>query len=188
VRLLGVIAERDGRGRALLRMPDGTPRLAASGESLGAAGTLAKVGPDGITLRDGSGERRLELRAPPAARPAAPGAVRNASCVPPGYRGAVVRLNAELVAGWITQPQSLHAIAQPTQDGLVVRDDSGLAAMLGLRKGDRVTQANGIPLRAPEDVVIAVLRPLAANQGVRISGVRGNAPHELMIVNAATCP
>ena len=63
----------------------------------------------------------------------------------------------------------------------------GFAALLGLRKGDRVIQANGIALRAPEDVIVAVLRPLAANQAVRISGMRGTEPQELLIVNAGAC-
>jgi len=31
-----------------------------------------------------------------------------------------------------------------------VRDESGFAAMLGLKRGDRIAQANGIALTAPE--------------------------------------
>ena len=34
--------------------------------------------------------------------------------------------------------------------------------MLGLKKGDRLEQANGMALASPDDVVGAVLRPLAA--------------------------
>jgi hypothetical protein len=183
VRVLGVLAESDGRGRALLRFPDGSARLAATGDTLGAAGTLLAVHPDGVTLRGASGERRIALRQPAAAQPAA----QSVACVPPGYRGPVVRLNAELVAGMIQQPQSLGAIVETKDGALVLRDESGFGGMLGLRKGDRMTQANGIALRAPEDLVVALLRPLAANQSVRVVGLRGSERQELLLVNAAAC-
>lgn len=189
-RLLGVLAEREGRGRALLRLADGSARLASVGESLGAIGTLVAVHPDAVTVRDASGERRLLLRAPPSGAPTPAttrASARAAPCVPPGYRGAVARLNAELVAGLIAQPAALAAMAEAKDGALVVRDESGFAALVGLKKGDRVTQANGIALRAPEDVIIAVLRPLAANQTVRVLGMRGNEPHELLIVNVSAC-
>ena len=188
LRLLGVLAEAGGGGRALFRLGDGTARLAAAGESLGAAGTLARIDVDGVTLRGEGGERRIVLRPERGTMGAAPQASPKAtSCVPPGYRGPVVRLNAELVSGLIAQPQALAAVAEAKDGALVVRDEAGFAALLGLRKGDRVTQANGIALRAPEDVIVAVLRPLAANQAVRMSGTRGAEPQELLIVNAAAC-
>jgi hypothetical protein len=183
VRVLGVLAEADGRGRALLRFPDGSARLAAVGDALGAAGTLVAVHPDGVTLRGASGERRIALRQPASAQPVATAA----SCVPAGYRGPVVRLNAELVAGMIQQPQSLGAIVEAKDGALILRDESGFGGMLGLRKGDRIAQANGIALRAPEDLVVALLRPLAANQPVRIAGLRGSERQELLLVNAAAC-
>jgi len=187
VRLLGVLAEPEGRGRALFRLPDGSARLATAGDSLGAAGTLAAVYPDGVTLRGASGERRMPLRLPAAVPVPAPAAARQAACVPAGYRGPVVRLNAELVTGMIQQPQSLAAIVEAKDGALILRDESGFGGMLGLRKGDRVTQANGIALRAPEDLIVALLRPLAANQSVRIAGLRGSEPQELLLVNAAAC-
>jgi hypothetical protein len=70
----------------------------------------------------------------------------------------------------------------------VIRDEAGFAALLGMKKGDRVTQANGIALRAPEDVIVAVLRPLAASQTVRLIGARGSEARELYLVNAGACP
>jgi hypothetical protein len=121
---------------------------------------------------------------------AAPGAARapvRTSCVPPGFRGPVVRLNAELVAGLIQQPGSLAAVAEARDGALVVLDESGFAGMLGLRKGDRVAQANGIALRTTDDIVLAVLRPLAASQTVRVIGQRGSEPREFLIVNASAC-
>jgi hypothetical protein len=190
-RLLGVFAEPDGRGRALFRMPDGSARLATAGEDMGGAGTLVAVQPDGVTLRDTRGERTIALRAQaaPSRAPATPPGptAAAASCVPAGYKGPVVRLNAELVTGLIQQPQALAAVAEPGEGALVVRDEGGFAAMLGLRKGDRVIEANGIALRSPDDVIVAVLRPLAANQPVRLAGMRGAQPHDLLIVNAGAC-
>ena len=57
--------------------------------------------------------------------------------------------------------------------------------MLGLRSGDRIAQANGIALAAPDDVPSVVIRPLIANQGVRVVGSRGGTPHELWLANIA---
>ena len=71
---------------------------------------------------------------------------------------------------------------------MTVRDDSGFSAMLAMKKGDRIEQANGIALRAPDDIVTAVLRPLTAGQAVRLVGSRGGAPREWLLLNAGTCP
>jgi len=193
-RLLGVLAERDGAGRALFRMPDGTPRLVEAGAALTGDTTLVAVRPDGVTLRDAGGERTILLRGPrpPPVRQAsaarAPRTTSAACAIPASYKGQVVRINAELVQGLIAQPEGLRAIAEARDGALVIRDETGFAALVGMRKGDRVTQANGIALRAPEDVIIAVLRPLAASQAVRLAGMRGSEPRELYIVNAGTCP
>jgi type II secretory pathway component PulC len=67
---------------------------------------------------------------------------------------------------------------------LVVRETAGFGQMVGLQQGDRIEQANGIALTVPDDVVAAVLRPLAANQPVRLSGRRNGQPRELWIANA----
>lgn len=191
IRLLGVIAERDGGGQALVRLPDGSPRLVAAGSRLSDATMLVAVRPDGIVVRDATGERSIGLRTQPAtAVPARSAATaRPAACaIPRDYRGPVVRLNAELLQGLIGDPQALRAVVDARDGALVVSDETGLAAMLGMRKGDRVTQANGIALRAPEDVIVAVLRPLAANQPVRILGTRGAEAREIVILNAGACP
>jgi hypothetical protein len=188
MRLLGVIAGRDGSGQALFRFADGTARLVAAGTRLSDSATLIAVKPDGVTVRDAGGERAIPLRASPVpASRSAP--MRAAACaIPRDYRGAVVRLNAELVQGLIGQPQALRAVVDAQDGALVVRDETGLAAMLGLQKGDRVTLANGIALRAPEDVIVSILRPLAANQAVRVQGTRGTEARELLILNAGACP
>ena len=190
-RLLGVLAEPDGRGRALFRFADGSARLVTAGEPLSSGTTLVAVRPDGVTIRDAGGERAIALRARPGAGtpPAKRTAVASGACaLPAGYRGPVVRLNAELLQGLIAQPEALRAIADARDGALVIRDESGFAALLGMRKGDRVAQANGIALRSPEDVIVAVLRPLAASQPVRLTGARGNESRDLMILNASVCP
>jgi hypothetical protein len=196
-RLLGVFAEANGRGYALFRMPSG-PRLVAAGAEIASGATLVDVKPDSIGIREAGGERRIDLRGqvprPNAGAPASPGAAatktagmtRNACGPPAGFKGDVVALNAELMGGLIAQPESWRALVEPSNGGLVVRDESGFAAMLGLKRGDRIAQANGIALSAPEDIVGAVLRPLAAKQTVRVPGSRDGQPRELWLRNA-TC-
>ncbi len=190
IRLLGVLAEEGGNGYALLRLGSG-PKFVAAGRDIANGVTLVSVQRDGITLRDAGGERRLVLRgfAPPSAAKAAAKTAGNAACAPPpGFRGDVLRLNAELVGGIVAQPDSWATLATADRGALAVRDDSGFSAMLAMKKGDRIEQANGIALRAPDDIVNAVLRPLAAGQSVRLVGSRGGAPREWLLQNAGTCP
>ena len=191
VRLLGVLAEPGGKGRALFRLADGSARLLGAGDALSADAKLVEVRPDGVTVRDAAGERAMLLRsqATTAASAASSAVTASAACkAPAGFKGSVLRLNAELVQGLITQPQALRAVADAGDSGLLIRDDSGFAAMIGMGKGDRVTHANGIALRAPEDLIVAVLRPLAASQPVRLVGSRGGEPREVLVLNAGACP
>ena len=190
VRLLGVFAEARERGYALFRLPSG-PKLVAAGQEIAPGATLTAVRPDGISVREAAGERSIALRAlpvkatstpPPVAGKSAPS---QAACAPPaGFKGQVVALNAELMGGLIAQPESWRALVDTADGALVVRDDSGFAAMLGLKRGDRVEQANGIRLTAADDIVGAVLRPLASNQPVRVQGSRDGQPRELWLQNA----
>jgi hypothetical protein len=191
MRLLGVLSEDDGKGAALFRLPAG-PKLVAAGQTIADDVTLASVQRDGVTLRDASGERRLLLRAAvavPAVKSAATTGPGSVACVPPaGFKGDTLRLNAELVSGIVAQPEAWAALAATERGALTVRDDSGFSTMLAMKKGDRIEQANGIALRAPEDIVTAVLRPLTAGQAVRLVGTRGGVPREWLLLNAGTCP
>ena len=90
----------------------------------------------------------------------------------------------ELVGGLIAQPETWRAMVEPANGALVVRETGGFGQMIGLMQGDRVEQANGIPLTIPDDVVGAVLRPLASNQPVRLVGSRNGQRRELWIANA----
>jgi type II secretory pathway component PulC len=196
LRLLGVFAETKGGGAALFRLPGGSSRLVAVGKTIDGDATLVAVRPDGITVRDGSGERTIALRAAPAAVAAAASGSRaqaavprNPACAAPaGFTGALVRLNAELVQGLIAQPDSWRGIVESRDGALSVREDGGFAAMLGLKRDDRIEQANGIALRVPDDVIGAVLRPLAASQTVRLEGRREGQRRELLLQNAGACP
>lgn len=194
-RLLGVFAERDGKGYALFRLPSG-PRLVAQGQEIAQGAKLVAVRPDGVTIRDAGGERRVVLRGEPPPKPAAPAATsvaaksaRNPACLPPaGFKGAVLRLNAELFQGIINKPESWTAMVIADQGAIAVRDESGFVAMLAMKKGDRLLQANGVPLSAPDDVIGAILRPLASQQAVRVTGTRDGQPREWLLLNAGSCP
>jgi hypothetical protein len=188
-RLLGVFAEAGDRGYALFRLPSG-PRLVAAGQEIAPGATLAAVRPDSIDVRETTGLRNIALRAVPAkgvtAAPTSKVTSARIACTPPaGFKGLVVALNTELVGGLMAQPESWRALVEPVDGALTVRDESGFAAMLGLKRGDRVAQANGIALTVPEDVIGAVLRPLASNQPVRLIGTRDGQPRELWLRSAA---
>ena len=193
-RLIGIFAERDGHGWALFRLPSGA-KLVASGQDIAQGANLVEVRPDGITIRDAGGERRVALRGEPQAKSVAPApgatrvAARNPACVPPaGFKGTVLRLNAELFQGIIAKPESWSALVIPESGALAVRDESGFVSMLAMKKGDRLREANGIALSTPDDVVSAVLRPLAAQQAVRVMGSRDGQPREWLLLNAGSCP
>lgn len=195
VRLLGTFAQADGKGYALFRMASG-PRLVAVDGDIASGAVLAAVSRDGITVREGGSERSIALRTatsqstatlPAGAQPRV--AHRPAACTPPaGFHGPMMKLNAELLQGLLLQPDALRAIVEPADGGMTVRDDSGFAALLGLKRGDRVRLANGIPLANADDVIAAVVKPLVANQQVRLSGTRGGLSQEMLLLNAGACP
>jgi hypothetical protein len=198
-RLVGIVAQPARRGYALFRFPVGA-KLVAQGEQISPGVTLTAIEPFAVTIRESAGERRVVLHEP-AATPsgtAAParnasraaaaqrGALRTSSCAPPaGFAGNVVRINAELLGGLSGDAGPWRTLLAPGAGGLVVREEGGFGAMLGLKSGDRIAQANGIALRVPDDVVSAVIRPLIANQGVRVVGSRGGTKHELWLANIA---
>jgi hypothetical protein len=202
LRLLGVLAERDGNGLAVFRTREGA-RVVATGNDVVPGTSLVAIGPTSVRLRDATGERTLELRRddaarPPAARgvtPARPAKAADAASsassacsLPAGFAGAFLKVHGELLDGLIAQPDSWRAMLAGDNGSVVVREDGGFATMMGLAKGDRLIQANGVPLREPDDLTGAVLRPLVASRPVRIAGTRGGQPREIFVVNATTCP
>lgn len=194
-RLLGVFAEADGAGYALFRVPDRGPILVKAGAEIASGVTLVEVRPSGVRIRDHGEARDIELRTASSAAGAAPaktaaprGATRVACAPPPGFKGPVYRLNAELLTGVASRPESWQALLAPVAGGLAVRDGSGFAMMLGMKTGDRMTQANGIALTGIDDVQVAFVRPLIASQPVRVAGIRDGKPSEWLFLNAGACP
>jgi hypothetical protein len=199
LRVLGVFAGTGGEGYALLRLPERGALLVKSGEQISGGTKLEAVYPNAIRIRTRGEIRDIELRQPlaPAGSPMAAG-VRAAAagarpgrpgCVPPaGFSGPVYRLNAELLTGMGARPESWTAILAPVPGALAVRDETGLAAMLGMKAGDRVAQANGIALASIDDVLAVVVKPLVASQQVRLAGTRDGQPREWLFLNAGACP
>ena len=196
-RLLGVFAEPGGQGYALFRLPDRGPALVKTGADIASGVTLVEVRPNGVRIRDHGELRDIELRtatAPPVAKATPPqaaaarGATRAACAPPAGFKGPIYRLNAELLTGVASTPESWQALLTPVPGGLAVRDSSGFATMLGMKTGDRMTQANGIALTGVDDVQVAFVKPLIASQPVRVAGTRDGKPSEWLFLNAGACP
>jgi hypothetical protein len=191
LRLLGVFALRDGGGYALFRSARG-PQIVASGQDIGPGVRLEAVRPDGVSLSEGGVRRDLALRASTSGARAGATVAQNtkpAGCaVPAGFTGPIVRLNAELLGGMTGAPDAWKALLETTPGALVVRDQSGFAGMLGLKNGDRVERANGVPLVLPSDIASTVLQPLTKSQAVWVAGTRDGKPQQWLFLNAGACP
>ena len=193
LRLLGVFAERDGRGYALFRAGSRGAIFVAAGSEVAPGVRLDAVRPQGVTLVQSGVRRDMVLRQAGAGEKAgatvAQTSNRPVQCAPPaGFTGPILRLNAELLSGMIAAPQTWKALLQPGAGGLVVRDQSGFAGMMGLRNGDHVERANGITLALPEDIAATVLQPLTRSQPVWVVGQRDGKPQQWLYLNAGSCP
>ena len=198
LRLLGVFAQQDGRGYALFRGARG-PLLAAAGTDVVPGVRVEAVWPGSVTLLEGGARREVALRRAASADKARPtmatatttaaAAPKPATCAAPaGFGGQVIRLNAELLSGMIKAPDTWKALVQSRPGGLVVRDQSGFAGMLGLRNGDSIERANGIALALPDDIAATVLQPLTRSQPVWVTGVRDGKAQQWFYLNAGACP
>jgi hypothetical protein len=193
LRLLGVLAQAEGKGYALFRQGSGGVVLVAAGGELAPGVRVETVRPDGVTILESGARRDIVLR-PAAARNARPapvaaaGSRASACAVPAGFRGPIVRLNAELLGGMINTPEAWKGLVQTEGGALVVRDQSGFAGMMSLKSGDRVERANGIALMIPDDIVSAVLQPLVKSQPVWVSGTREGRAQQWLYLNAGSCP
>jgi len=107
---------------------------------------------------------------------------------PAGYSGPVYRVNAELLSGIAARPDGWTALLTRVPGGLAVKGGSPAAAMLGMKDGDRMTQANGVALTGIEDLQAAFVKPLMASQTVHVAGVRDGKPAAWLFVNAGVCP
>jgi general secretion pathway protein C len=192
LRLLGVFAQDEGKGYALFRQGARGPLLVTAGGEIAPGVRLEAVRPDGVTILDAGVRRDIVLRpaAPPKAKPAvaAAGPRPTVCTVPAGFSGSVVRLNAELLGGMINTPDAWKGLVTTETGALVVRDQAGFAGMMSLKNGDRVERANGIALMVPDDIVSAVLKPLARSQPVWVSGTREGKVQQWLYLNAGSCP
>ena len=189
-RLLGVFAGSDGTGQALFRLADRGAVLVRSGEEITKDVTLLEVRPGGVRIRDHGETRDLALRSGMATARATP-SVRpqgTACAVPAGYSGPVYRVNAELLTGIAARPDGWTALLTRVPGGLAVKSGSSAAAMLGMKEGDRMAQANGIALNGIEDIQAAFVKPLMASQTVHVAGMRDGKPAAWLFVNAGACP
>ena len=98
-------------------------------------------------------------------------------------------MNAELLTGIAARPDGWTALldaafpaASPCESG------SPAAAMLGMKPGDRMAQANGIALSGIDDLQAAFVKPLMASQPVHVAGMRDGKPAAWLFVNAGACP
>jgi len=192
LRLLGVFAQQDGRGYALFRGARG-PLLAAAGTDVVPGVRVEAVWPGGVTLIEAGGRREIALRSAHAADKArtamAATGPKLATCAAPaGFAGQVIRLNAELLSGMIKAPDTWKALVQTGPGGLIVRDQSGFAGMMGLRNGDHIERANGIALAIPDDIGATVLQPLTRSQSVWVTGIREGKAQQWLYLNAGACP
>ncbi len=192
LRLLGVFAQQDGRGYALFRGARG-PLLAAAGTDVVPGVRVEAVWPGGVTLIERGARREIALRSAAAADKARTGTaaagLKPATCAAPaGFAGQVIRLNAELLSGMIKAPDTWKALVQPGPGGLIVRDQSGFAGMMGLRNGDHIERANGIALAIPDDIGATVLQPLTRSQSVWVTGIRDGKAQQWLYLNAGACP
>lgn len=194
VRLLGLIAEERGGGYAVFRAGDEV-FIAQAGDDVGEGNELLSIESNAMVLREKNGhERRIVLREEVSEKniiavssQSVPKTETPSPCVPEGFRGAVIRLNTELLHGVLMQPETFYTLLSAQGEGLIVQTDNGHATMLGLRSGDQLHTANGIRLQRPEDITQAILKPLVDGQTVRLTGVRSGQKAEILLVNASTC-
>ena len=184
-----MFAESGGAGYALFRLADRGPVLVKAGGEIASGVTLVEVRPSGVRIRDHGEPRDIELRSASAAPAAAPGkaaAPRGATrvaCTPPaGFKGPIYRLNAELLTGVASRPESWQALLAPVAGGLAVRDGSGFAAMLGMKSRDRLSRSGGerhlrsLPRRQAFRVVVPQRRRVSElSSGSHASSATGSS-------------
>ena len=173
-------AEPDGRGYALFRLPSG-PRLVAAGQRSRRARRWSQCDPTASRFATPAASAASRCAATPRRRPPrrrspstrAPRAILRARR--PRLQGRRAATQRRAVAGHHRAARELARAASIAERARSSCATKRLRRDAGMKKGDRIAQANGIALTAPDDVVVAVLRPLAAKQTVRVTGSRDGA-------------
>jgi hypothetical protein len=190
--LLGALAQRDGKGYALLRPANQTTRMVSVGQEITAGVTLERVDTQQIVVRDHGREITMPLRA--TTQPLA------SASTAAGTKGAVPRcplsaaelahaylLRSELLDGVAKDPHSWQSFLRAQDGGLQVAADAGVGKLLGLDPFDRLERSNGVQIASLDDLNRAFIRPLQQNQVVRVTGQRKDKAMEWVYVNAAAC-
>ena len=156
-RLLGVFAGSDGTGHALFRLRDRGPVLVRSGEDIAKDVTLLEVRPDGVRIRDHGETRELASAHGAAPAPRRRGerrvrAERAPARRPPGYTGPVYRSTPNCSRASPRDRTAGRRCSRRSPAASRCATDSGFAAMLGMKPGDRMAQANGIALTGIDDI------------------------------------
>jgi hypothetical protein len=193
---LGIIAQPDGGGYALIRLPDRTTRLFSVGDEVVPGVTLERVDNDQVSFRSAERTSVVALRGgatastPPAASlEPAPARPKASAVCPLGAddRAHAYYLHSELLDGVAKAPRTWEVFLRARAGGLEVAQDAGIGRVLGLEPADRLERSNGVQLASVDDLDRAFIRPLQRNEVVRITGVRNGAPMQWIYVNSALC-
>lgn len=194
IRLLGIAREPGdpaGRAsRALFRI-DKRVLWLRTGDELDSGVALAAIDAEGVRIVANGRETRLPLRekrtvparsAKPTGVPVAvpaPSAASVDSCkLSAEQRSHAYILRPEIIEGVVRERNGWSDLFKPAGVGLMVQNPGGTGAMLGLYGNDILTKANGAQLGNLDDVVRLILEPLARNETVAVSGLRGGQPRE----------
>jgi hypothetical protein len=198
IRLMGIAREpgdRVGRESLALFRIDRRILWLRAGDELDRGVTLAAIDADAVRVMANGRETRLPLREPrPAVPPKAatpPGTPPAAAArrAPPASAGDTCKLTGEQRSrAYILRPEIIEGVVRerngwtdlfkPAGVGLAVQNPGGTGAMLGLYGNDILTRADGAQLANLDDVVRLILEPLARNETVVVSGLRGGQPRE----------
>jgi len=188
-RLIGVLAEAEGRGWALLKLSQGGVKLLREGQEVEPGVRLEKVLPATVEISGPGGRKTLGLRAPESPRIAL--AQKSAAA------GACPLSGDEKKRAYFVRPELLPGLAQSLdtarrlfrQEGgawVVNQSDPALAA-LGLAAGDRIEKSNGVALHTEDLLRSAIVEPVMQSRTLRLTGTREGKPREWIYVNAALC-
>ncbi|MEO7762143.1 MAG: hypothetical protein ABIS68_09570 [Casimicrobiaceae bacterium] len=197
VRLMGIAREPRDRSqhaaRALFKVDNKRFLWLSVGGEVEPGLSLRAIDADAVRLvRDGK-ETTLLLREPrpPVARGGTPAiAAAPAAPAPPSARaGDTCKLTAdqrnrayilrpEIIEGVMRERNGWTDLFKPSGIGLLVQNPGGTGAMLGLYGNDILTKADGAQLVELDDVYRLVMQPLARNESVVVSGLRGGQPRE----------
>lgn len=187
--LLGVAAQADGGGWALLRVGDTRVRLVEVGREIEPGERLEQVFPRGVELSKAGVSRRIELGRggiSAVARSAAGEPVANCPSSPEERKRAFF-VHPELLAGFARSLDAARKHFRQEGGAWVVVELAPALAALGFSLGDRIERGNGVALLTEDSLRSAIFEPVLQSRMLRLSGTRKGKPKEWIFVNAALC-